>query len=169
MTTLYPLKKLLVSCLAVACWSVALAACPTTPGRFVTNGAEVTDSQTGLVWQRCSAGQSWIGSTCTDDVNLYNHEQALAYAKSQNTANSPTVWRLPNVKELASLADKGCKLPAIDSTVFPETPAYSRYWSSSPKVGDPSTAWNVDFSYGYVRHIGDRTFGNAVRLVRASQ
>jgi len=45
-------------------------------------------------------GQTWAnaGSSCTGTASTYTHEQAPAYAKTQ------TGWRLPNVKELASLA-----------------------------------------------------------------
>jgi Protein of unknown function (DUF1566) len=91
----------------------------------------------------------------------------LARAKSANTADSATGWRLPNVKELASLADKGCQSPAIDSTAFPSTPS-SWYWSSSPYVGYSGNAWNVGFGGGLVS--GYNRYGSSqVRLVRASQ
>jgi len=167
MMTHYPIQKLFASCLA--CLSAAVAAqvaCPTTAGRFVPNGAEVADSQTGLVWQRCSAGQSWSGSTCTGTAATYTHEAALTYAQTQNTANSTTGWRLPNVKELSSIADKGCQSPAIDGTAFPNTNAV--YWSSSPYVGVASYAWYVVFNDGYV-YYSLRGYTYAVRLVRASQ
>ena len=51
----------------------ALAGCPSQPGRFVPNGAEVIDSRTGLIWARCSVGQSWDGSACTGNANRYTH------------------------------------------------------------------------------------------------
>ncbi len=170
MTTLYRLKNKLASCPLAAVLTLAVtaqAACPTTPGRFAASGAEVADSRTGLIWQRCSAGQSWSGSTCTGSANTYTHEQALTFAKTQNTADSPTGWRLPNVKELSSLADKGCRNPAIDGTAFPDTPL-SDYWSSSPYVGNSSYAWSVEFRNGYVSNFG-RNSNLAVRLVRNIQ
>jgi hypothetical protein len=125
---------------------------------FSGSGAEVTDTKTRLVWQRCSAGQSWDGSTCTGSAATYTHEQALAYAKTQ------TGWRLPTVKELSSLADKTRSNPAIDTTAFPATPAEG-YWTSSPLVGVSNDAWLVHFYdggvYDYVRGSYVR-----VRLVR---
>jgi Protein of unknown function (DUF1566) len=151
---------------AVACFLIsslllpatANAACPSLAGRFTANGVEVTDSRTGLVWARCSAGQSLNGTACTGTANTYTHEQALSYAASQSG------WRLPNVKELASLADKGCQNPAIDSTAFPNT-VTSLYWSSSPYVGNSGSAWSVYFFNGTVS--GDiRYSGYYVRLVR---
>jgi hypothetical protein len=124
-------------------------------------GDEVTDSKTSLIWRRCSEGQTWSGSTCTGTAATYTHEQALAQAQSQaGTAG----WRLPNVKELTSIADKALVNPAIDSTAFPATPS-NWYWSSTPYAGSSSDAWNVDFYYGYV---SDSSRGNYfhVRLVR---
>lgn len=124
----------------------------------VSSGTEVTDTKTGLIWQRCSAGQSWDGSTCAGSAVTYTHEQALAYAKTQ------TGWRLPTVKELSSLADKGRSNPAIDTAVFPAT-ASDSYWTSSPLVGYPGRAWFVNFvSYG-VSYYG-RDGALHVRLVR---
>ena len=123
-----------------------------------SSGTEVTDTKTGLIWQRCSAGQSWDGSTCAGSATTYTHEQALAYAKKQ------TGWRLPTVKELSSLADKGRSNPAIDTTAFPAT-ASNWYWTSSPVVGRPGYAWVVSFSNGHVYYDG-RSSTYHVRLVR---
>ncbi len=173
-----PLTRALTPTLCAALVAVSLsataisahAACPSWPteDRFTISGEEVTDKRTGLVWKRCSEGQTLSGSSCTGSAATYTHEQALARAKSANTADSATGWRLPNVKELASLADKGCQNPAIDSTAFPGRPS-NWYWSSSPYVGSSSYAWNVDFGYGSVYGY-DRSDGYLrVRLVRASQ
>lgn len=147
--------------------------CPSLPTaeRFTINDAEVTDKRTGLTWKRCSEGQSWSGSTCTGTARTHTHEAALALAKTANSSQIATGWRLPNVKELASLADKGCQNPAIDSTAFPATPS-SWFWSSSPSVGDSVSAWVVDFYYGFVNdHYRNYGLygGYHVRLVRTSQ
>lgn len=160
-------KTLIASLLALQSM-VALAACPSTPGRFVANGAEVTDTRTGLIWQRCSAGQSWRGSTCKGRVGIYTPEQALAYAKTQNTTDSVTGWRLPNVKELSSLADRGCQEPAIDSTVFPATTSDYLYETSSPFVSHSGTAWGI-WGVGFGGGTVGATSDGAVRLVRSSQ
>ncbi len=147
----------------------AQAACPSWPtaDRFAVSGAEVTDKRTGLVWARCSAGQSWDGSTCSGSASAFTHEQALQYAATQSG------WRLPNKRELFSLTDKGCSNPAIDSVAFPNTPS-SWYWTSSPYVGYSGSAWYVDFSfggawYGGISYSDGRDYSLAVRLVRASQ
>ncbi|MDO4724850.1 MAG: DUF1566 domain-containing protein [Comamonadaceae bacterium] len=144
----------------------ALAACPSSaPGRFVptgANNAEVRDTETGLIWARCSVGQSWDGSACTGAASAMTHEAALAHAKGQ------AGWRLPNVKELSSLVDRGCSAPAIDATVFPNTPG-NWYWTSTPYAGNPAGAWSVNFSVGNAYNLHRGVDDGAVRLVRASQ
>lgn len=123
-----------------------------------TPNALVTDSKTGLTWQRCSAGQTFAAGTCSGTVNLYTHEEALAYAKTQ------TGWRLPSVKELSSLVDSSVIGPAINATAFPATP--SNYaWASSPYASDPASAWVVYFADGTVS-ASSRSNSYHVRLVR---
>ncbi len=133
---------------------------------FSFNGDEVADAASGLVWRRCAEGMSWNGSTCTGSALNFNYEDALRRAKTE-AATSGKAWRLPNVKELASLVDRRRREPAIDSTAFPETPSES-FWSSSPYAGNAGYAWGIDFLNGHVDGNG-RDNNDAVRLVRASQ
>lgn len=125
---------------------------------YSMDGSEVTDSRTSLIWQRCSAGQTWRGSTCTGTASMFTHEAALAYAQTQ------IGWRLPNVKELSSLVDKTKSNPTIDSTAFPAV-ALSWYWSSSPFVGHSSLAWLISFGSGDTTY-EYRISSFPVRLVR---
>lgn len=142
----------------------ALATCPSEPGRFVLNGAEATDTQTGLIWARCAAGQSWDGNTCTgENPTLYTREQAFEYAASQSG------WRLPSVKELLSLVDERCEGHLIDLNVFPNTKA-RLHWSATPNVQDRSSVFLVSF-YGGIFVGQELSFGTpkqAVRLVRSN-
>ena len=143
------------------------ATCPSWPTaerfEFVANGAEVRDKHTGLVWARCSVGQVWSGGTCIGSTSGFAHEAAVAYAATQSG------WRLPNRRELFSVADKGCWGPSIDITAFPATPS-TYFWTSSPYVGRSLEAWGVIFDGGIVNnHYGGRGSSFAVRLVRASQ
>lgn len=143
--------------------SAVQADCPSFPTtqRFSFNAAgnEVTDSRTGLVWARCSQGQIWDGSACSGSASELTHQQALQQAQMNSG------WRLPNAKELASLADKACQNPAIDSAAFPDTES-SWYWSSTPGVVSPTYAWAVNFGDGYVS-LNARSGVGSVRLVRA--
>jgi len=72
---------------------------------------------------------------------------------------------LPNVKELACLADLSRLSPAIDVTAFPGTSS-GYYWSASPYAGNASYAWDVIFGDGYVLSHLRGNYGSAVRLVR---
>ena len=125
---------------------------------YSSDDSEVSDAKTGLVWQRCSRGQTWRGSTCDGAAVLFTHELALVEAQSQ------AGWRLPNVKELSSLTDRSRVNPSIDITAFPNTPS-SIFWSSSPFVGSASAAWAVYFNHGNVSSYA-RHYGWHVRLVR---
>ena len=145
-----------------ATWS-AYAECPSIPTaqRFEINGVEVKDKTTGLIWQRCSVGQTWDGTTCKGQPTEMAQEEALKYAEKQ----SP--WRLPEIKELTSLADKYCEDPAIDKIAFPNTPP-DYYWSSTaPYPGLSDSAWYVDFYEGDVSGYY-RDNRHPVRLVRTA-
>lgn len=137
----------------LGCSAVVTAAEP----RLVpsADGTEVTDTSTGLVWRRCSAGQTYSQGTCIGSAGTYTHEGALAYARTQ------VGWRLPSVKELASIVDDQRRLPSIDPSAFPAT-SVQYYWSSS---SDGSISWSVDFHAGYVFPTG-RDNLHFVRLVR---
>ncbi|MSQ83677.1 MAG: DUF1566 domain-containing protein [Myxococcales bacterium] len=106
------------------------------PGRYVVDakGETVLDTTTKLTWQRFvpSAAATWQGAkdAC----------KALALAGGG--------WRLPGVRELATLVDLGQLNPAIDKTAFPNTPAES-FWSATAYSGSSSYAWNVYFNGGY--------------------
>ncbi|QTL37802.1 DUF1566 domain-containing protein [Pseudoalteromonas viridis] len=139
---------------------------PSTPtNRFTLNdNGTVTDNQNGLVWMRCSLGQTWDGSTCTGSASTYTWAQALASADESNYAGFSD-WYLPNIKELNSIVETACYDPAINLTVFPNTPS-SGYWSSSPYAYYYYNAWYVYFSLGGGLNL-NKNGSKRVRLVRA--
>jgi Protein of unknown function (DUF1566) len=153
------LPYFLIACTSFT--SLAYATCPTTIGRFVPEGSnlsEVRDTKTQLVWARCSVGQQLSGNACINTATAMSHEAALVYAATQPG------WRLPNVKELGSLADKGCINPAIDIAAFPNTVA-NYYWTSSPYLGDTRNVMVIYFYDSYVNS-NVRLNNSYVRLVR---
>ncbi len=158
-------QALLFSLLVVAS---AMAACPSWPTatrfKISADGTEVTDTRTNHIWARCSVGQTWSGTTCTGTVSTFTHEAALT------TAQARSGWRLPNVKELASLADRGCQSPAIDVTAFPNTPSLAAtkifYWTSSPYLSDATKALGISFTDTGGIDFSSRSTLNSVRLVR---
>lgn len=126
----------------------------------------VTHHKTGLIWQRCSLGQSWDGSDCTGNATDFTWADAVA-AAAQHTLAGFSDWRLPNKNELASIIEYRCLGPAINNQQFPNTTS-SWYWSSSPYANDSNYAWLVDFYYGNV-FFRDKNGYIHVRLVRAGQ
>lgn len=134
--------------------------------RPVAAGAQVADAHTGLVWQRCSLGQTWDGSHCAGTAARMSWVQALAQAAAM-AQDTGVAWRLPNVKELASLTEDSVRGPAVDSRAFPDTPQASLYWSGSPYASFPLYAWTVYSDNGSVTF--QSTLGRgAVRLVRTA-
>ena len=126
-------------------------------------GAEVQDTQTGLIWQRCSLGQSWNGATCAGSAGVYTWQSALQAARDLGNG-----WRVPNSKELQSLVEEACYSPAINETLFPATATGTYYWTSSPYYDGGNGAWVVDFSHGGTSS-SFRYGGYYVRVVRSGQ
>lgn len=132
------------------------------------NDGTVTDSSTGLMWQKCTFGQA--GNDCsTGTALIYTWQAALAIANI-NTNNSYTNWRLPNKNELDSLLESACSAPAINTTVFPSTIStiMADYWSASPYAGDNTSVWVVNFNNGVVFNT-DKSNSRYLRLVRKIQ
>lgn len=115
--------------------------------RFVVlSGGLVRDAMTSLVWrqQASTSPMTW------------------ALAKTY----CPSGFRLPTLKELASLVDASVADPGptIDSTAFPGTPG-QQFWTSTPHAGIPGNVWTVYFGNGMSSY-GDSGLSNYVRCVR---
>lgn len=168
------LRCLSAAILVLATHSVA-ATCrsditASTPDKDFTlhNDGTVTHNSTSLMWMRCSLGQIWDGSTCTGTASTFTWTNALGSAQIHSFAGYSD-WRLPNKNELASLVERRCVDPAINSIVFPNTSGSLRwFWSSSPYARDSDGAWGVNFLNGYFDGIA-KPGHNQVRLVRAGQ
>ena len=137
------------------------SACDSTIGRnshddrYSVDGLEgtVTDTQTGLMWATCSLGQSFnnLNYSCAGSATVWaTWTEALLGAQAINSGGGYAGhedWRMPNVKELSSLAERACPAPSIVQTdaalsvttsggnldinqLFPSTPLW-RYWSST--------------------------------------
>jgi hypothetical protein len=143
------------------------------------DGLTVTDSATGLTWDRCGWGQ--VGSTCVGQPTIfYDWNEAMQVARIANEQRYKGFydWRVPNVRELETLV-KIDGNPAIDLNVFPHTliaDDYSYYLTSSQNEVVPGAAsyvWFVEFVLGTssatakVNYLPDE-YPNvgAIRLVR---
>ena len=134
--------------------------------RFVisSDGQEVTDSTTKLVWRRCGEGQSWDGKTCTGKLAKFSF--AGAKQASDTAAASGKAWRIPAREELVTLYDAKVKrAPHIDGSVFPKA-TNGPFWAIRAGTDDNLNAWLVNFRNGRVSgYAGQTTF--PLRLVRS--
>ena len=171
---IYPLTLRFVACamlalfspwtLAQTCVAGIQASNPTSVYVVDSANGTVTDTRTGLMWDRCARGLSGVGCA-TDTASTFNWKAALNAAATIGTYKGYNDWRLPNLKELRSLVEE-CRInPSINEFAFPNTPALV-FWSGSPYIGDPSSAWYVDFLVGNTI-IDQRSTAYRVRLVRA--
>ena len=137
------------------------------PATYSDNGdGTVTDPATGLMWMRCSMGQTWTGVTCDGIADTYTWDVASTLPITTSFAGQSD-WRLPNMRELQTIVDRAKFNPAVDSAAFPNTPA-SSFWSSTTYPDISTGAWNVNFGGGDVHGI-DKGATLQVRLVRAGQ
>jgi hypothetical protein len=132
-------------------------------GTYQKGGARsfVSGGSTGLLWQRCSAGQN-NDTSCTGTAHAYTWVDANSYCSNLNLGSR--TWRLPTVNELANLLDYGRSTsPSLDTSIFPSTP--STYYYSSTKYSLNSTlAWGVYISQGEV-DLSSITYSWYVRCV----
>jgi hypothetical protein len=121
----------------------------------------VSGGSTGLIWQRCSAGQN-DDASCSGTAQTYTWDGANSYCNTFSLARK--IWRLPMVNDLADLVDYGkSSSPAIDTSTFPNTQS-NFYWSSSTYAQSTSYAWGVSFYSGYV-YSYNKTYNLYVRCV----
>jgi hypothetical protein len=129
--------------------------------RFVDNGGgTVTDTCTGLTWLLATADIDNDGQITQDDKLTW--QEALQYCAVLDFAGH-TDWRLPNIRELHSIADYGRSGPAIDP-VFSAEPSW--YWSATSHAGAPESAWLVSSVSGYVLNENKMSHRDFVRAVR---
>lgn len=120
---------------------------------FTDNGdGTVSDDNTGLVWQQ------------TPDYSQYSYDEAIAYCESLSLGDYDD-WRLPEIKELYSLADfrgeivdstdSSLNTPYIDTTYFDfeynEDAMYlGQYWSITKYDRGPVQATqDVEVAFGF--------------------
>ncbi|MBK6998674.1 MAG: DUF1566 domain-containing protein [Rhodoferax sp.] len=165
---LWTLALSLITSLAQAVTCIIYMPPASNPDSAYTDNGDgtVTHTPTGLIWKRCAEGQTWRSrGTCTGSASNHTWAQALTLASTSSFAGKSD-WRLPDYKELSSLVEE-CRIdPAINDTIFPNTPG-ADFWSSSPYAYNSHNAWSVHFSSGGAS--GSRNGNYAVRLVRGGQ
>jgi hypothetical protein len=114
----------------------------------------VEDNGTGLVWDRCSWGQT--GDECEGDGTIFQAwADGMQVARIANELRYKGYydWRIPNPRELETLVKTDAFDPSIDTEAFPNTPS-NRYWTSAStwlvEPGAASWAFIVNFDQGAV-------------------
>ncbi|MFH7326056.1 DUF1566 domain-containing protein [Desulfurivibrio sp. C05AmB] len=141
----------------------------TTPSADFTQHGDgtVTHHITGLMWMRCSLGQSWDGDVCSGNAELLAWPH-ISFAVERFNAEGGFAghedWRMPTRDELVSIVEHRCASPSINGIIFPNTPR-TRFLTASAEENDKSKPWYVYFDNGYVGkgYVGAR---GAIRLVR---
>ena len=106
-------------------------------GRFElqTSGGLARDQEFGIEWFRCSVGQRYQNNRCVGDPLFLQWEKGVSTVKEMNEKSAES-WRLPTLKELASLKIENCGNPSINLNVFPGV-LVENYWAidQSPHNG----------------------------------
>jgi hypothetical protein len=102
-----------------------------------TNATVARDLYTGLVWQKSRALLDWYS--------------ALDYCASLKAGPFDSGWRMPTIKELATIAngpqDVQGRTNALDVfTDLTEQPDPVPFWSSTPVVADQDGVWVIAFN-----------------------
>jgi hypothetical protein len=137
--------------------------------RFEDNGdGTVTDTTSKLMWLRCSEGQIWANGSCTGLPTSHSWQSAEKRAVEINRLGVYFFndWRLPQLRELATITERQCRNPRVNLVVFPQTPPAS-YWTSSlrPNETRDGFAFAVAFDVEGIRY-ADKQDALYVRLVR---
>jgi hypothetical protein len=111
------------------------------PNQYTAISAdEAQDNYTGLIWQRNGNASG-----------LISWDQAVTYCSTLTLGGN--TWRLPSVRELATLVDEARVAPAINRTMFPNTQYGARsnnwYWASHHSRGSTTYAWGLNFDDGF--------------------
>lgn len=105
---------------------------------FTVNGdGTVTDTITGLMWQRTDGGEMTI-----EDATFYCDTLVLA---------GYTDWRLPSDHEAFSILDHQQSNPALDGEVFIATVA-EYWWTSTRQANDSNKVWVTNAGGGIGNH-----------------
>jgi hypothetical protein len=132
----------------------------------ITEDDVVTDSRSGLVWQR-HLPELYAGCTgAVDEMGAEgagcNWRESVRYCKDLTLANGG--WRLPTKAELESLIDDTRSHPTIDVDLFPDTRSHF-YWTVSPFVEQPQHFYAIGFETGFSK-FDDADTAYFVRCVR---
>jgi hypothetical protein len=118
--------------------------------RFHDNGdGTVTDLESKLMWMRCANGQRWEGKRCGGRASAHSWPEATQLADQINGNGTAffSDWRVPALRDLATITDRACKNPRTNLAVFPGTTA-APFWTSTLRPGGKSEDRAFALSFG---------------------
>lgn len=141
-------------------------------GRFRDHGdGTVTDVESKLMWMRCSLGQRWQSGACVGAAGAVSWRDAQGHADEVNLDGGASFsdWRLPSLRELATITARECTRPRTNVRVFPGT-ATAAYWSATSRAGEASgeRAYVLGFGAEGVL-VARKDERHHLRLVRSGQ
>jgi len=125
-----------------------------------TSWSTVRDNNTGLIWE-----------VKTDDGSIHDKDNTFTSQTAQENFilqlnedeyGGYSDWRLPTIKELASIIDNSKFNPTINTLFFPQSQA-KFYRSSTILSYDNNQIWRVNFQNGFIYYI----FSSSAIYVRA--
>ncbi|WP_078129833.1 DUF1566 domain-containing protein [Leptospira alexanderi] len=141
-----------------------------TPSCKFTSDYTTLDTLHGLTWKTCAQGQT--GSNCSGAATAINWNDANAgLAGSCTILNGlnggqgyagKTNWRIPTIKELASLVHYSNN-PHINNTSFPNTFSGTKYMTNTADTTTPGSNWTINFSAATLG-ISNEPQGNNINL-----
>ncbi|WP_078123725.1 DUF1566 domain-containing protein [Leptospira alexanderi] len=141
-----------------------------TPNCKFTSDYTTLDTLHGLTWKTCAQGQT--GSNCSGAATAINWNNANAgLAGSCTILNGlnggqgyagKTNWRIPTIKELASLVHYSNN-PHINNTSFPNTFSGTKYMTNTADATTPGSNWAINFSAATLG-ISNEPQGNNINL-----
>ncbi|MBH2006834.1 MAG: DUF1566 domain-containing protein [Myxococcaceae bacterium] len=97
--------------------------------RYSISNGMVLDTLTGIRWEQVPS------------ASKMNFTVAQHYCTQRNTGGY-SGWRVPNVVEIMTMYDPTLPAPYVNTTVFSGTTS-DHFWSSSPRIGNIGSAWQL--------------------------
>jgi hypothetical protein len=111
------------------------------------------------------------GDACSGQPSAHDWQAAQSFADGVNQRGTFFFkdWRVPKLRELATIVERECKDPRVNLTVFPNTPT-GFFWTASVRQGEgfASSAYALSFGDAGVGQL-PKAMENYVRLVRNAQ
>ena len=134
--------------------------------RFTDNGMTISDTKTGLMWEKKTRGDDWRRALNAVNASLTWEEAKEEWIGALNAQKFSgfSDWRLPQIEELLSIVDYRHPRPPAINPVFGLV-ATAFYWTATPLSFHPGAAWRVFFLDGAV-FVDEINNSNRVRAVR---